>query len=80
MLVQKSSDWQLVEYRYANTVDSTSRYRAYADRVEPISHRVTSHPGLLIAFVLLALPVWLASFVVAWLWRRYRAKGPTESR
>ena len=80
VLVQKSGDWQLVEYRYANTVDSTSRYRAYADRVEPISHRVTLHPGLLIAYVLLAFPAWLAAFIVAWLWRRFRAKGSTESR
>jgi hypothetical protein len=80
VLIQKSGDWQLVEYRYANTVDSTSRYRAYADRIEPISHRVTLHPGLLIAFVLLALPVWLVAFVAAWVWRRYRAKGSTERR
>jgi hypothetical protein len=43
-------------FLYDDTRTSTSVYRAYRDRVEPVSHRVTSHLGEPVLAVLLVLP------------------------
>ena len=79
-VTEKGADWQVVTYEFGNTISSTSRYRAFADRVEPISHRVTFHPGVLIMLVALTLPAWLAALLAAWAWRRLRtARAPSGS-
>ena len=80
VVTEKGADWQLVTYEFGNTISSTSRYRAFADRVDPISHRVTFHPGLLVALLVLMLPAWLVAFLAAWAWRRLRrARAPSGS-
>jgi hypothetical protein len=76
-VLDKGSDWQLVRYDYGNTISSVSVYRAFADRVEPVSFRVTFDPGLMIALVALALPAWLLAFIAAWAWRRFRTPKAT---
>ena len=63
-ILEASEASQLIEYEYANTISSVSRYLAFRDRVEPISHRLTFHPALPIALVLLMLPAWIAAFVI----------------
>jgi len=55
---------QLIEYEYSNTISSVSRYLAFRDRVEPVSYRLTFHPALPIALVVLMLPAWLAAFLI----------------
>lgn len=57
-------DWQLVAFRYSNTRTSTAIYRAYADRVEPVSYRVTSSPDHLLYVTLLLIPAFFVSRIV----------------
>jgi hypothetical protein len=64
VVLERHPDSQLVEYRYANTVNSDSRYRAYRDRVEPVSYRVTMHPGIFILAFVLVIPAALVQWLV----------------
>ena len=57
--------WQLVAFYYSNTRTSTSIYRAYEDRIEPVSYRRTSSVGHLFAATLLLVPALLASAVTS---------------
>jgi hypothetical protein len=69
-VLESRADWQLIEYEYGNTVSSVSRYRAFRDRVEPLSHRVTFHPGVLVTLTIAAVLAWLLAATVNWLWAR----------
>ena len=69
-VLESQPERQLVQYEYSNTIDSISRYRAFRDRVEPVSHRLTAYPALVISLVAILLPAWLLSLVVNWLWGR----------
>lgn len=44
-VLEEHGDWQLIEFNYSNTYMATSIYRAYADRVEPVSYQMTSSVG-----------------------------------
>lgn len=44
-ILEDHGDWQLIEFSYSNTYMATSIYRAYFDRVEPVSFQVTSSVG-----------------------------------
>jgi hypothetical protein len=74
-VVEDHGDWQLIEFNYSNTYNSTSIYKASQDRVEPVYFRISSHVGQ----VMLALPLALAIYVLAVLitfarnWRTRRA-------
>lgn len=70
IVLESQGDWQLVRYEYGNSFTSDSRYRAFADRVEPVSHRVTFHPGLLGAMLVLILLVGFAAHFIDRLWAR----------
>lgn len=52
-ILEDHGDWQLVQFNYSNTRTSTSVYRAYADRIEPVSYRLTSSPMHMFAVMLL---------------------------
>jgi len=67
-VVERHPDWQLVEYRYGNTHDSISRYRAFKDRIEPVSYRITMHMGLAFGAIVLLIPAWIVSAVVNAIW------------
>lgn len=41
-IIEDHGDWQLIEFNYSNTYMATSIYRAYADRVEPVSYQLES--------------------------------------
>jgi len=50
-VLEDHDDWQLIEYDYSNTYMATSVYRAYADRIEPVSYQMTSSVGDAIGFM-----------------------------
>lgn len=67
-VLERHSDWQLIEYHFGNTHDSVSRYRAFKDRIEPVSYRVTGGVGLIFGAIVLLVPVWIVSAVINWIW------------
>ena len=75
-VLERHSDWQLVEYHYGNSHDSISRYRAFKDRIEPVAYRVTMHAGMLLSALLLLVPVVIVSALVnaVWKWGAGRRK------
>jgi hypothetical protein len=80
-VLERHADWQLVEYRYGNGHDSVSRYRAFRDRVEPVSYRVTLDPGLLFNAIVLLIPAWIVAALINAVWnavaRRRKKPGAT---
>lgn len=66
-VLEDHSKWQLIEYDFGNTHSSVSRYRAFQDRIEPVSYRVTFHPGIVIAGFLLLVPAFLAAAIAKWI-------------
>ena len=77
-VVEDHGTWQLIEFYYSNTRTSTSIYRAYADRVEPLSYRITSSVGQVMG-AMLVLPAVLAACLVFvplvnWIRRRRAAR------
>jgi hypothetical protein len=67
-VLERHPDWQLVEYRYGNTHNSTSRYRAYRDRVEPVSYRLTMDMGLVFSAIVLLVPSSIAAALINFIW------------
>lgn len=61
-------DSQLIEYHYGNTHHSISTYRAFKDRIEPISYRVTMHPGILFGAIVLLIPARIVSTLINAIW------------
>ena len=81
--LESHGDSQLVAFHYANTHTSTSIYRAYADRIEPVSYRVTSGVGQVFMAGGLFLPILIGTilFVVIYNWlarRRARSEQQVE--
>lgn len=54
-VLEDNGESQLIEFNYSNTYMATSIYRAYEDRVEPVSYQVTASVGD--AMMLMALTV-----------------------
>lgn len=77
-VVEDHETWQLVEFYYSNTRTSTSIYRAYADRIEPLSYRVTSSVGQVISAMFALIPALVISLVfvplINWIRRRRAAR------
>jgi len=62
-VIEDHGDWQLIEYDYSNTYIATSIYRAYADRVEPVSYQMTGSVGdAMMAMAVTAIAVLLYLF------------------
>jgi hypothetical protein len=80
-VLERHPDWQLVEYRYGNSHNSTSRYRAYRDRVEPVSYRITMDMGLFFSALLLLVPTSLVAALINAAWKAIarRRQGPTAA-
>ena len=68
-VLERHPDWQLVEYRYGNTHDSISRYRAFKDRIEPVSYRITMDMGLFFSAIVLLIPASIVSILINAIWR-----------
>lgn len=78
-VLESQSNWQLIEYEFGNTHSSISRYRAFKDRIEPVSYRVTFHPGIMIWGVILLVPALVAAVVMNWIWKAIARKRETAS-
>ena len=70
IVLERHPDWQLLEYRFGNTHDSVSRYRAFGNRVEPVSYRMTMSMGLFFSAIVLLVPSLILSSLVNVIWRR----------
>lgn len=68
-VVEDHGQWQLIEYYYANTHSSISVYRAWEDRVQPVSYQMTSHVGLGFAAVTLFFGAGIAAVLIGSVWR-----------
>ena len=78
-VLEDHSSWQLIEYDFGNTHSSLSRYRALKERVEPISYRVTFHPGIMIWAVILLVPALVVAAAMNWIWKAIARKRETAS-
>ena len=59
-IIEDHGDWQLIEFDYANTYMATSIYRAYANRIEPVSYQMTASVGdAMMAMMVTAIAVLL---------------------
>ena len=77
-VLEDHGEWQLVAFHYSNTRTSTSIYRAYPDRVEPVSYRLTSSVGHMFMAIIFLIPAFVVSWIIATIiaWRR-RAAQPS---
>lgn len=78
-VLERHPDWQLVEYQYGNTHDSVSRYRAFKDRIEPVSYRVTMHMGLMLAAIVLLFPAWIVGAIINAIWNAIARRRTSNS-
>jgi hypothetical protein len=67
-VLERHPEWQLVEYKYANTHSSVSRYRAYRDRVEPVSFRYGFGVAHAFSGVILVIPALIVAALVNLVW------------
>jgi len=81
LILEDHGDWQLVEYDYSNTYMATSIYRAYDNRIEPVSYQVTASVGdamLLMVFTFAALVLYGLAVLINFV-RNRRAESATTS-
>lgn len=74
-VLERHQDWQLVEYQFGNTHNSVSRYRAFKDRIEPVSFRVTMGPGIMLYAIVLLIPAWIVSALINAVWNAAAGRG-----
>ena len=67
-VLERHPDWQLIEYKYANTHSSVSRYRAYRDHVEPVSFRHGFSVGHALFGAVLVIPALIVAALVNLVW------------
>ena len=74
-ILEDHGEWQLVAFNYSNTRTSTSTYRAYNNRIEPVAYKLTSHVGQVFWAIILVIPALILSIVVKAVlnWRAKRA-------
>ena len=74
-VLEDHGDWQLIEFNYSNTYDSTSIYKAYTGRVEPVYFQINSHVGQVMLAVPLALVIYVLAVLITFIrnWRARRA-------
>jgi hypothetical protein len=77
-ILEDHGEWQLVAFHYTNTRTSTSKYRAYNDRIEPVSYKLTSHVGQAFSAIVLLIPALILSMIITAIlnWRAKRAIRP----
>ncbi|MFC1815547.1 hypothetical protein ACFL0M_06275 [Thermodesulfobacteriota bacterium] len=74
-ILEDHGEWQLVAFNYSNTRTSTSTYRAYNDRIEPVAYKLTSFVGQVFSAIILVIPALILSMIVKAVlnWRAKRA-------
>ena len=77
-VLEDHGDWQLIEFNYSNTYNSTSLYKAYSDRVESVYFRINSHVGQVMLALPLALVIYVLAVLIAFIrnWRARRVPCP----
>jgi hypothetical protein len=70
VVLEDHGDWQLIEFKYNNTYMASSVYKAYADRVEPVSFKMHAHVGQTTMAFLLILPAWFVAWLITFLRNR----------
>ena len=63
-ILEDHGEWQLVAFNYSNTRTSTSTYRAYNDRIEPVAYKLTSHVGQVFSAIILIVPALIVSIII----------------
>jgi hypothetical protein len=63
-ILEDHVEWQLVAFNYSNTRTSTSTYRAYKDRIEPVAYKLTSQAGQAFAAIILVVPALILSMII----------------
>ena len=81
-VLEDHGDWQLVAFNYSNTRMSISTYRAYDDRIEPVSYKLTSHVGQVFSAIILFIPALILSMIITAIlnWRAKRARRHRHKR
>lgn len=67
-VLERHPQWQLIEYMYANTSTSVSRYRAYRDHIEPVSFRWVMNAGLAFYAMILVIPALIIAALANFVW------------
>jgi len=79
-VLDDNGESQLIEFNYANTYMATSVYRAYEDRIEPVSYQMTSSVGdvmMAMAFTVVAVLLYALARLVNFI--RHRRAGKNTS-
>lgn len=81
-VLEDHDDWQLIAFYYSNTRTSTSIYRAYPDRIEPVSYRMTSSVGQFFGAITLLVPALVLSILISAIlnWRANRMRRTASAR
>ncbi len=77
-VLERHPDWQLVEFHYWNTHYTISRYRAFKDRIEPVSYRIAMDMLLLPAAIVLLIPSAIVSALINAIWKRVDRRRKTS--
>ena len=77
-VLEQHDDWQLVKFNYSNSHTSSSVYRAYTDRVEPVRYQMTSNVGHAMLMLALVIPAYLFAALYNFVrnWRENRRAKP----
>jgi hypothetical protein len=76
-VLERHPEWQLIQYYYGNSHDSISRYRAFKDRIEPVSYQPVMNIGLAFGAIVLVGPALLVSFLINGIWNRVARRKRT---
>lgn len=79
-ILEDNGEWQLIEFNYSNTYMATSIYRAYPDRVEPVSYQLKSSVSdafVAMQFTVVAVGLYLLAVLINLIrnWRLRKAGG-----
>lgn len=78
-VLERHPDWQLVEYHFGNSHSSTSRYRAFKDRIEPVSYRMTAHIGIFFNAIVALIPAAIVSALINAIWNAVGRRRKTPN-
>jgi hypothetical protein len=60
-ILESNSDSQIIEYYYANSHNSVSKYRSFHDHIEPVSYRISMSFAVFVWGVFLLFPAKIVS-------------------
>lgn len=78
-ILELHDDRQLVEFEYANTYMASSIYRAYADRIEPVSFKIYAAVGQAMLAMILILPAYVLAWLITFIRNRLARRGEAQT-